>query len=277
MPFAALPFPFGSPDANIAFELGPLAVRWYGLAYLVSMVLGWLYTRSIARDERIWTPLKPRITVEQLDDFLIWATVGVVAGGRLGYVFLYDLPRFASEPLDVLRLWSGGMSFHGGFLGVVMATILFCWKHRLSILSLLDVLAAATPIGLFFGRLANFVNGELWGRPSDVPWAMAFPGAGPLPRHPSQLYEAALEGVLLFLLLSLLTHRLGALRYPGLTGGAFVAGYGLSRILVEFVREPDAHIGYLVGPVTMGMLLSLPMVLVGLGAAYLARQRGVPA
>lgn len=166
------------------------------------------------------------------------------------------------------------MSFHGGLLGTIIAILLFSRRRNIPVLSLLDVAAASVPFGLFFGRIANFINGELYGRPSDVPWAMAFPGGGPEPRHPSQLYEAALEGIALFIILRILTHSFGSLRYPGLTGGAFVAGYGLARIFVEFFRQPDAHLGYIGGFLTMGMILSLPMVLIGLGAVAYALRNG---
>jgi phosphatidylglycerol:prolipoprotein diacylglycerol transferase len=225
------------------------------------------------------------MTLTDIDDFLLWATIGIIVGGRLGNVLLYDPLAYFRDPLAIFRIWEGGMAFHGGLIGVILAVIIFAWRRNIPILSLLDVAAAATPFGLFFGRVANFVNAELWGRPTDVPWGVIFCNstvqathggacpAGMEPRHPSQLYEAALEGVLLFLVLRYLTHHADSLRRPGLTGGAFVAGYGLCRILVEFFREPDPLLEQLSGFLTMGMVLSLPMVLIGLGAIALAMRR----
>ena len=194
----------------------------------------------------------------------MWITLGVILGGRFGYVLFYKPGILVTDPLQIFFVWQGGMSFHGGFLGVALAIILFCWSRRIDAFRVGDLVAAAVPIGLFFGRIANFINGELWGKPSTVPWAMVFPGAGPLPRHPSQLYEAALEGIVLFIVLRLATHVYGSLHRPGLTIGLFALGYGVARILVEFARQPDEHIGYLLGGfLTMGMVLSLPLVILG--------------
>ena len=254
----------------VAVQLGPIAVRWYGLAYLAGILLGWQYGRRLIADNSLWpneTGNDTRaLTPGDFDDLLVWATIGIVAGGRIGFVLFYQPQVYLADPMAALRIWEGGMAFHGGFLGFVIATILFSRSRSVSALLLLDVAAASVPFGLFFGRIANFINGELWGRISDVPWAMVFPGAGPESRHPSQLYEATLEGVLLFILLRVLTHRLHSLQHPGLTGGAFVAGYGLARFFVEFFRQPDEHIGFIGGFLTMGMILSLPMILVGAGA-----------
>jgi phosphatidylglycerol:prolipoprotein diacylglycerol transferase len=270
MPLRALPFPQIDP---VAFQIGPFAVRWYGLAYFAGILLGWRYARRLVVEERLWGGRPAPIGASDIDDLVLWITLGIIAGGRLLYALVYEPGHFLDDPLGLFRLWQGGMSFHGGFLGAILAMILFAWRRGLPVLSLLDVAAAATPFGLFFGRLANFINGELYGRPSDVPWAVEFPEGGFVPRHPSQLYEAALEGVALFLLLRLLTHRFLSLRHPGLTGGAFVALYGTARIVVEFFREPDAQLGFLAGGLTMGMLLSLPMVLVGAAAILLALRR----
>jgi phosphatidylglycerol:prolipoprotein diacylglycerol transferase len=249
-----LPFPDIDP---IAVALGPIAIRWYSLAYIVGLVAGWRYCRRLAA-----RPPKA-IDPDAFDDFLLWATLGVVLGGRLGYVLFYKPAFFIDNPLEVFVLWRGGMSFHGGAAGVILAIILFARKRGVSWLSLGDLVGCAVPIGLFLGRLANFVNGELYGRAADVPWAMVFPfDPEQVPRHPSQLYEAALEGIVLFLLLYLLARR-GWLERPGAIGGAFLAGYGLARIVVEFFREPDAHLGFLLGFTTMGQVLSLPLVIAG--------------
>ena len=269
---AAIPFPVIDP---VALRLGPLAIHWYGLAYIVSMVLGWRYVRSLAANERLWGGASP-VTPAELDDLLTWVVVGVIAGGRIGYAVLYQPGMVLENPVSLIAVWEGGMSFHGGMLGTILAMVLFARRRGIPVWSTLDVVAAAVPIGLFFGRIANFVNAELWGRPTDLPWGMVFPGAGPEPRHPSQLYEAALEGIVLFLVLRWLTHSRIALTRPARVGGAFVAGYGVCRILVEFVRVPDAHIGYLGGWVTIGMVYSLPMVLAGGWAVWSASRRRLP-
>ena len=249
-----LPFPDIDP---IAVALGPLAIRWYSLAYIVGLIAAWRYCRRLA--ERPPNAIDP----DQFDDFLLWATLGVVLGGRLGYVLFYKPAFFLANPLEILVIWQGGMSFHGGAAGVILAIILFARKRGISWLSLGDLVACAVPIGLFLGRLANFVNGELYGRAADVPWAMVFPrDPEQIPRHPSQLYEAGLEGIVLFLLLYLLVRR-GWLERPGAIGGAFLAGYGLARIIVEFFREPDAHLGFLLGFTTMGQVLSFPLIIAG--------------
>jgi len=246
-----LPFPAIDP---VLIHIGPLAVRWYALAYIVGIIAGWFYARAIVSSKRLWGGPAP-ITVAEFDDFIIWITLGIILGGRAGYVLFYNLPHFADQPLEIFKLWTGGMSFHGGVLGCVVATILFALRRGLPMLPLGDVTAAVAPIGLFLGRIANFINGELWGRPADVPWAMIFPNGGPIPRHPSQLYEAALEGLVLLVVLGLLM-RLGALKRPGLITGAFALGYGIARITCEFFREPDAPF---LGPVSMGMALSIPV------------------
>jgi phosphatidylglycerol:prolipoprotein diacylglycerol transferase len=253
----------------IIFEIGPLAVRWYALAYIVGLLLGWRYMRYLAARD----PAGPDGQV--VDDFLVWATVGVVLGGRLGYILFYQPGVYRANPEQILFLWRGGMSFHGGALGVIAATYFFARRRRLPILRLGDLVVCAVTIGLFFGRIANFVNGELYGRPSDVPWAMAFPTGGPATRHPSQLYEAALEGLVLFLVLFALVRFTRAREHPGFLIGVFFAGYGLARIAVEFFREPDTHLGFLVAGATMGQCLSLPMVAGGLALVVWARRRGM--
>lgn len=259
-----LPFPDIDP---VAIHIGPLAIRWYALAYIAGLLGGWTYLRWLVR-----RPPKA-MTVEQVDDLLVWVTLGVVLGGRLGYVLFYKPGYYLANPGDIVAVWQGGMSFHGGLLGVIIALFLFCRRHRLSIPAVGDVVACVTPLGLLFGRLANFINGELFGRPApDVPWAMVFPNGGPLPRHPSQLYEAALEGLVLLVVMHLLWRREALRLRPGFLGGAFLVGYGMARIIAELFREPDAHLGFLAGGVTMGQLLSLPMVLTGLALMAWARR-----
>ena len=260
MPLLTIDFPVFDP---IAIAIGPIAIRWYALAYIGGIVLGWLYARALIKNEKFWGGPAP-ITLLQMDDFILWVTVGIILGGRTGYVLFYNLPFFVQHPAEIFELWKGGMSFHGGFLGCVAAVILFCRKHDLPVLSLGDITTAVGPIGLFLGRIANFINSELWGRPADssVPWAMVFPNGGPLPRHPSQLYEATLEGIVLFTILALMI-RFGALKRPGLILGSFIAIYGLARIVGEFFREPDPQLGFLWGGLTMGMLLSVPMIIAG--------------
>jgi len=269
MPTLVLPFPAIDP---VLIQIGPFALRWYALAYIMGILLGWMYARAIIRSEPLWGGKAP-MTVTDYDDFILWATLGVILGGRLGYVLFYNPAHFAANPAEIVQLWKGGMSFHGGFLGVVLATLLFARRRHIPFLSLADVTCAVYPIGHFLGRLANFINGELWGRPTDVPWAIVFPSreAGPIPRHPSQLYEAGLEGLLLLVLLAWFMRR-GALKRPGLVTGLFAVGYGLTRIACEFFREPDIQLGFLWGGLTMGMLLSLPLILAGAGIIiYAAR------
>ncbi|WP_246727754.1 prolipoprotein diacylglyceryl transferase [Chelativorans sp. Marseille-P2723] len=274
LPLAALPFPNIDP---IIFEIGPFAIHWYGLGYVVGILFAWWYAKRLVSRPGLWANETPPMRPEDLDDFVIWAAAGVVLGGRLGYVLFYDLSRYIENPLDIIAIWQGGMSFHGGMLGTILAMLLFARSRGINAWSLLDTVAAGTPVGLGLVRLSNFINAELWGRPTDVAWGVVFPGGGPLPRHPSQLYEAALEGLVLFLVLRFLTHRRFRLKTPRFVGGAFICGYGISRIFVEFFREPDAHIGYLAGGwLTMGMILSTPMVTAGIWAMATAR-KSIPA
>jgi phosphatidylglycerol:prolipoprotein diacylglycerol transferase len=268
MPFLALPFPAFDP---VLVSIGPFAIRWYALAYIAGILLGWVYARAIIRNQAHWGGPAP-LSVADFDDFVLWVTIGIILGGRLGYVLFYNFHHFVAHPAEILQLWKGGMSFHGGFTGCVVAVWLFSRRRKVPFLSLGDITCAVGPIGLFLGRLANFINAELWGRTTDVPWAMVFPGAGPLPRHPSQLYEAALEGLLLLGVLWLLI-RWGALRRPGTIVGAFAIVYGLSRIVCEFFREPDPQLGFLWAGLTMGMLLSVPLMLAGLLFILVAYRR----
>ncbi|NVO16778.1 MAG: prolipoprotein diacylglyceryl transferase [Rhodoplanes sp.] len=271
MPLAVLPFPRIDP---VLVSIGPFAIRWYALAYIVGILLGWLYARALIRDERLWGGPAP-LTPLDFDDFIVWVTLGIILGGRTGYVLFYNFDHFLADPLEILQLWKGGMSFHGGFLGCVAAVVLFARWRGVPFLTVGDLTCAVAPIGLLLGRLANFINGELWGRPADVdavPWAMVFPGGGPWPRHPSQLYEAGLEGLALFVLLALVV-RAGALKRPGLVIGLFACFYAVARSSCEFFREPDPQLGFLWGGLTMGMLLSIPLFLAGLGFIATALRR----
>jgi len=263
------------PDIDpVIFAVGPVQVRWYGLAYVMGILLGWRYARMLVENSRLWPANGSRITALDIDDFLLWATVGIVAGGRIGYILFYDFAAVSANPIRALEIWNGGMSFHGGLLGTLVAMVLFARKRSIPVFNLFDVVCAVVPVGLFFGRLANFINSELWGKLTDVPWAFVFPTGGPFPRHPTQLYEAALEGLLLLAVLAWLIYRHQAFKQRGLIAGCFVVGYALSRIFIEFFREPDVQIGYLAGGwLTMGMLLSLPMLLVGLWVVITARPR----
>jgi len=259
-----IPFPTIDP---VLIQVGPIAIRWYALSYILGILLGWAYARVLIRSGRLWggnaSKNSAPMTVVDFDDFVLWVTLGVILGGRAGYVLFYNLPHFTAHPLEIFQLWHGGMSFHGGFAGCVLAVLLFAKSRGISVLSLGDVTCAVGPIGLFLGRIANFINGELWGRATDVPWAMVFPTGGPVPRHPSQLYEATLEGLVLLVILALMI-RAGALKRPGLTVGSFAVLYAIARSTCEFFREPDAQLGFLWGGATMGQLLSIPLLLAGL-------------
>ncbi len=268
MLLSTIPFPAIDP---VLIQLGPLSIRWYSLAYIAGFLLGWMYIKRLLLRQNLWSPKAP-MTVEQSDDFLLWTAVGVILGGRIGYSLFYNFSYYAENPLDILKVWEGGMSFHGGLLGVIIAIYIYCRRNKLNYLSVMDLVAAAVPIGLFFGRIANFINGELFGRVTDVPWAVIFPRGGPDPRHASQIYEALLEGLLMFFVLKLLIQKFKILHHPGMASGVFLAGYGLSRIFVEFFRMPDAQLGYFFGFITMGMILSVPMVLFGLGVVWYTKK-----
>ena len=258
---ALIAFPNISP---IAFSLGPFVVRWYALAYIAGLLFAVWYVRRLVSNPSLWNGRRPTATPQQIDDIFLWITLGVILGGRIGYILFYNPVQYLTHPLAALRLWEGGMSFHGGFLGVVVALTLYARKIGTLVDRLLDLGAAAAPVGIGLGRLANFINGELYGRASDVSWAMIFP-ADPdlLPRHPSQIYESALEGLVLFLVVRVATHHFQALSHPGRAAGLFALGYGSSRIFVEFFRQPDSQVGYFFGFITMGMILSLPLAAVG--------------
>lgn len=253
-----LQYPQFSPDI---FSFGPFVVRWYGFMYVLGFVSAWLLGRWRAAKNGVFSKA-------QFDEVLTFGILGVVLGGRLGYALFYQPAYFLEHPLEVLKMWHGGMSFHGGLLGVMLGQWLAGRRYGKSFFETMDFMAPLVPPGLFFGRLGNFINGELWGRTTDAPWGMVFPGAGPLPRHPSQLYEAALEGLLLFAVLWVFSSRP---RPRMAVSGVFALGYGALRFFVEFFRQPDAHLGYLAfGWLTMGMLLCLPLMLLGLSLLWLA-------
>ena len=266
----AIPFPAIDP---VALRFGPLTVKWYGLAYMAGLLLGWLYIKHLLGNQRLWPAGKAPFAPAKADDLLLFMTLGVLLGGRLGYVLFYEPRFFLSHPLEIPAVWNGGMSFHGALIGSIIAAIAFARRVDASSWSVMDLTAAAAPMGLFFGRLANFVNGELWGRPSTLPWAMVFPGAGIEPRHPSQLYEALLEGGLLFVVLWWLTQHKGALRKPGELAGTFLIGYALLRSFSELFRAPDPGHILTIPPFTAGMVYSLPMVVAGALIVRASRRR----
>ncbi len=255
MSLLALPYPSIDP---IIFQVGPLAIRWYSLAYIGGLLFAWRYMVHLAARP-------PEVASrEAIDDFLVWATLGVVLGGRVGYTLFYNFDYYVANPLAALQIWNGGMSFHGGVLGVIVSGLIFVKRRNIPALRFADIVACATPVGLMLGRLANFINGELFGRVSDASWAMVFPRGGPEPRHPSQLYEAFLEGLVLFFLLYVLSKNEAIRNRPGVLTGVFLIGYALARAFVELFRQPDAHLGVLAAGLTMGQWLSLPMILGGI-------------
>jgi phosphatidylglycerol:prolipoprotein diacylglycerol transferase len=286
MEFLAIQFPNIDP---VAFSIGPLAIRWYGLAYMAGLILGWLYIRQLLRERRLWPAGTPPFGVERVDDLLIYITLGVILGGRLGYVLFYEPALYFANPGEIVKVWKGGMSFHGAIVGTAIAIWFFARSWKVDVWSTMDLCAAANPIGLFFGRLANYINGELFGRPTDVPWGTIFcndalkqhyggacPEALNIPRHPSQLYEAAAEGIILFLVLRYLTHTRLALQRPGLVIGVFLIGYGIARSTCEFFRDPHTGHWLNIGPFTAGMLYSVPMILLGAYFLFLAGKRATP-
>jgi len=279
MSVLAIPYPEIDP---VALEIGPIAIKWYGLAYVAGLLIGWFYIKRMLAEARLWPNGEAPFAPARADDLLIFMTVGVVAGGRLGFVLLYEPSHYFRHPLEIFAIWQGGMAFHGALLGCGLAIWLFARWAKVSPLSAMDLTAAAVPIGLFFGRIANFINGELYGHPTSMPWGMVFPetrllnpGVEPEPRHPSQLYEAFFEGLVLFLLLRWLTHRQGALRSPGLVTGAFLTGYGIARSFCELFREPNAGHVFTVGVLTPGIAYSIPMILLGIWFIWMARGRAV--
>lgn len=291
---AMLPFPNFSPELFSVTVFGfDLALRWYALAYIAGILIAWRLGGRAVKRSNLWPQNQPPMSAVQVEDMLTWIILGVILGGRLGFVLFYQPDYYLSNPAAILQVWQGGMAFHGGLLGVIVAVWLFLWRNGLPKLGSADLIAHTVPAGLFLGRVANFINAELWGRPTDLPWAVAFPGSaaqtcpdviGICARHPSQLYEALLEGLVLGVLLLWLVYRRGALKKPGLVTGVFFAGYGLARFMVEFVRQPDVQFVTLGNPLglawhingwglTMGQLLSLPMIALGLILILRAQSR----
>lgn len=248
----------------IAFAIGPFAIRWYALAYLAGFLIGWRYCLAMLSKEPNAKP-----SAEDIDDFLTWAIIGVILGGRLGYVLFYQFEYYQANPSEILQIWRGGMSFHGGMFGVFVSMLWFAKRRKINLLRLSDLICATAPIGLFFGRISNFINGELYGRTTELPIGVVFPASGDgLPRHPSQIYEALLEGLLLFCILYLI---LKSKRFKtGTASGVFLIGYGVFRSMVEFVREPDAQLGMIWDVISMGQILCLPMILVGFIIVFMA-------
>lgn len=265
MTLLALPFPAIDP---VALSIGPLELHWYALAYLAGFIVGWQYAMRLADRG----PDRPNR--QDMDAFLTWAIIAVILGGRLGFVLFYNVAYYIENPVEILFTWQGGMSFHGGLLGVITAVFAFSAARKIDPLAVGDIIAVVAPIGIFLGRIANFVNGELYGRVTDAPWGVIFPAGGPEPRHPSQLYEAVAEGLILFIILFVLARRQRIRQRPGVLAGVFLVGYGLGRFLVEFVREPDPQLGFLWLGATMGQLLCLPMILGGAALTVWAWRRG---
>ena len=262
---SGLPFPEIDP---VAFSLGPLLIRWYALAYLAGFMGGWFYGGWLADRDHDRRPNR-----EDIDNILPWMVFGVILGGRIGYVLFYNFPEYAANPMSIFKVWEGGMSFHGGLAGVTLAILIFCRRYKINPLAMGDIVATVAPIGLFFGRIANFINGELFGRITTVPWAVSFPAGGGLPRHPSQLYEAFLEGIVLFIVLFFMSRNAKIRRMHGVLFGTLLIGYGLSRFVVEFVREPDPQLGLFAEYFSMGQILCLPMIIAGAMVIQFARKK----
>ena len=268
MPLALIAYPHIDP---VLVHVGPVPIRWYALAFIAALVAGWAGTRLLYARQALWgTRAHP--TEDAMDDLVVYMAAGIILGGRIGYVLFYNLPYYARHPLEMVVVWNGGMSFHGGLIGAIVAMAAFGWRNRVPVLSVTDAVAVTVPVGIVCVRAANFIKPELWGRPTDVAWAMIFPGSAGQPRHPSQLYEAGLEGVALLVVLLLLVAR-GGLRRDGLVTAVFLIGYGTARIVCEFFREPDKQLGFLYAGATMGQLLSVPLILAGVALLVRALRR----
>lgn len=265
----------------VAIEFGPISIKWYGLAYMAGLLLGWQYIRRLVSTPRLWHAGIAPIDVNRVDDLLLFITVGVILGGRLGQVLLYDPEYYFSHPSEILAVWKGGMSFHGALVASGLLILLFARHYKVAARSIMDLCCAAVPIGIFFGRIANFINSEHWGRPTEAAIGMVFPNGGAVPRHPSQLYEAALEGLVMFVIIRIATHYLLALKKPGLVTGIWLTWYALARGFCEIFREPEPDHILNIGPFTAGQVYCLPMLLIGLYLIWRAREpdtrKGTPA
>lgn len=268
MPMLAIPFPAIDP---ILIQVGPFAIRWYALAYIVGFLVGWWLARRLVADAALWPDNRSPFAPEAIDDAIVWAALAGILGGRLAFVFVYNFDHYIAHPSEIIAVWHGGMAFHGGIVGCALGLFIYARRNGYPFLALIDLAAIVAPIGIALGRLANFVNGELWGRVADVPWAIIFPGAGPEPRHPSQIYQALTEGLLLFVIL-LLIARSGGLKRPGFMAGCFGIGYGLARAFGELFRQPDPQLGFLFAGATMGQLLSIPVILAGIWLVLRSRR-----
>ncbi len=270
----ALTLPF--PDINpVAISFGPISIRWYGLAYSAGLIIAWLTIRKLLQTTRLWPRERAPFSPDVADNLVLYVIIATVAGGRLGQVLLYDLSFYAQNPSEILRIWKGGMSFHGALIGAGLGIVYFARRSGVSARTAMDLCCAGMPLGLIIGRLANFINSEHWGRPSDVPWAMVFPNGGPLPRHPSQLYEAFLEGVVMYVIIRLATHWYGGLKRPGMVAGIWLMWYGIARMISEFFRQPELGHALNVGPFTAGQIYSMPMLVLG-AALIIAAARAAP-
>lgn len=266
---AALTFPNIDPQA---FSIGPVSVKWYGLAYMAGLILGWLYIRRLLATPHLWQNNAAPMTIERVDDLLLYITLAIIVGGRLGQVLLYEPGYYFSNPGEILKTWRGGMSFHGALIGSAIAILVFARQYKISARTVMDLCCAAVPFGLFFGRIANFINSEHWGRATDAAIGMVFPNGGPEPRHPSQLYEAALEGLVMFIIMRIMTHSVLGLRRPGLVTGVWLVWYAVARTICEFFREPEPIHALNIEPFTAGQIYSIPMLLLGIYFIVTARR-----
>ncbi|MEQ1669241.1 MAG: prolipoprotein diacylglyceryl transferase [Hyphomicrobium sp.] len=268
---AALSFPNIDP---VAFSAGPLSIKWYGLSYMAGLILGWLYVRHLLSAPHLWKDNKAPFGLERVDDLLLYITLAVILGGRLGQVLLYEPGYYFANPVEILKTWRGGMSFHGALIGSAIAILLFARQFKVSARTVMDLCCAAVPFGLLFGRVANFINSEHWGRATDAAVGMVFPNGGPEPRHPSQLYEAALEGLVMLIIMRVVTHHMLGLKRPGFTAGVWLVWYAVARTICEFFREPEPIHALNIEPFTAGQLYSIPMLLLGLYFIATARREG---
>lgn len=273
-----LPLAITYPNINpVAFELGPFSVKWYGLAYMTGLIFGWWYVKRLVSQPRLWRNDEPPFPAPVVDDLLLWITLAVIVGGRLGQVLLYDPGYYLSHPAEILQVWRGGMAFHGALIASALAIWAFARWQKVDWKSVADLCCAAVPVGIFLGRITNFINSEHWGRPSSVPWAMIFPNGGHYTRHPSQLYEAALEGIALIVITRVLTHHVLALKRPGLVSGVWLVWYGIARAISEIFREPESVHALNIGPFTAGQMYSVPMLLLGAWFIWQARRQDAAA